>query len=178
MSAAVADLLRDKEVDRHSCLQPGFENYCGLSPSHPATSGQVMYNFFDPDLNLEGHSVQTLIGGICLDDACNTMTSVAFHEDGCSYTVNVEDRQLSNISSLVDALMTVEKVTEESIQRTSKAFRYGVVHRNDQREWLAFGYREVRECRGCEGFFCCFSPVYFKLALSLLRCDGVLTLLF
>lgn len=170
MSVALADLLRDKEVDEHACLRANFDNYCGLSPSHPANSGQFMYNFSDPDLNLQGHSVQTLIGGVCLDDSCQTITPVALHADSCTYTVDLDaddDTTLAELSSLVTALITVEKVTVDSMKRAGTVSHYGVVHRNDKREWTAVGYRQVRVDKGYLGLFLSYSlfvlPVFAVL---------------
>lgn len=109
MSVVLADLLRQTDVEGHACLR---------GDSHPANSGQFIYTFSDPDINLEGHSVQTLIGGVCLDNACQTMTPVALHNGSCTYTADVNGTTLS-ISSLATVLSTVERVTWSSIDAAS-----------------------------------------------------------
>lgn len=178
MSVVLADLLRQTDVEGHSCLRGDFNNSCGLSPSHPATSGQFMYIFSDPDVNLEGHSVQTLIGGACLDDACQTMTPVALHNGSCTYTADVDGTTLA-ISSLVSAFSTVEKVTWSTMDAATgdaDLSSYGVVHRNDKRVWKAEGYRQVRvHCKGCLQTSWASSPFSIHLQLFLLSCNGVLT---
>jgi len=109
----------------------------------------MLYKFTDGVAELEGHAVQTMIAGICLDDACVETATVTLHrrEGGvaaCSYQLTPG----GELSSMVRALTTVETVVpadvEASVAGTSLFLTYGNVSRSVGREWSAQGYRDVR----------------------------------
>jgi len=161
MSAVQLDLLRHLDIEKHPCLSGPFGTRCGLSPTHPAASGAVVYSFVDPASNLRGHAVQTEFSGICLDKQCVSMTTVALHRPdfgnatlpphggvaACSYQLVPG----GGLASVVAAASTVEEVDLDALaaERRKKIDEYGVVVRHANRMWRADGYRDVRAATVC-----------------------------
>lgn len=171
MSVVLLDVLRHNNVQIDWCLTGPGDNYCGLAPSFPATFGQMLYQFSDPKINLKGRSTQTLIGGICLDEQCGNFTAVALHSSGCTYTAQLYKNGTLSLLSLVDALMNVEQVTIDSMKRVAgdkNVLHYGLVRRENERNWEADGFRDVSGER--------VSPcVITACHVFLSRCSGELT---
>ena len=79
LTAVLLDVLRELNIENQPCLSGPFQTRCALSPNHPATSGAVVYEWDDPTANIQGHAVQTMLWGMCLDDKCEKPTTVALH---------------------------------------------------------------------------------------------------
>lgn len=151
-------MLRYHNVFSHPCFTRGFDAACGIAPFHPATSAVVWYNFTDAATELEGHSIHSSLGGLCVDDACVDVITVALHparqskgsgetflsgEANCSFQALPD----SSLASVAGALVQVAEVDKERL--ASRAIdlgnvRYGVVTRHHQQLWNAIGYRNVR----------------------------------
>lgn len=140
------DVLRNQSVDEHPCLQARQQKFCGLGPSHPANIGKFVYNFSDPELNILGSSTQTLTGGICLDTWCDRLTTVTLHNSSCFYTADLNGADaLGSLSNLVTTLTSVEEVDISRLNESVDAnvTHYGIVRRDNERQWEAEGYRGV-----------------------------------
>lgn len=155
------DVLRHRSVEKHPCLKDREQKFCGLGPSHPANVGKMLYNFSDPELNIKGSSTQTLTGGICLDRSCSRLTTVTLHNGSCSYTADIKEGDktdaeagdtLLNLTQLVSTLTSVEEVNIATLNESVNAevLHYGVVHRDNERDWEAEGYRGVSGKMGAQ----------------------------
>lgn len=176
MSVVLLDVLRHQSVEEHPCLAHPEKKYCGLGPSHPANIGKMLYNFSDPELNIKGSSTQTLTGGICLDKSCNRLTTVTLHDGSCSYTADMKEGDktdaeprdtLFNLTQLVSTLMSVEEVNIATLNESVNAdvIHYGLVHRDNERDWEAEGYRGVSGKMGV----LCLVVVCYDLFVALQR---------
>lgn len=157
MSVVLLDLLRHRRVHDDWCLTGPGDNFCGLAPSFPANFGQMLYTFSDPELNLQGRSTQTLIGGVCLDEQCGHFTTAALNDSSCTYVAELFPNGTMSLLSLVDALTTVEKVSIASMNALAgkrRVLHYGIVHRDNERNWEADGFRGVSRQRVVQ----CVSP--------------------
>jgi len=109
----------------------------------------MMYTFRDGVAQLEGHAVQTMITGICLNDDCDKTATVTLHpQQGgvatCSYQLTPE----GELSSVVRALTNVETVRVDNVKAAAanpdKFLTYGPVNRSVGQHWSAIGIRLVR----------------------------------
>lgn len=73
------DTLHNFGHTKHPCLQSPYPTLSALSRTHPANLGVMMCTFRDGVAQLEGHAVQIMITGTCLNDDCNKMATVALH---------------------------------------------------------------------------------------------------
>jgi len=148
LAAVLLDVLREHNVENQPCLNGPFETRCGLSPKHPATSGTVVYQWDDPTANLQGHAVQTILWGMCLDDRCEKLTTVALHGNSTgpgTYSHQLTwNNELASITAAASAVEEPGDLTSLASQRNTTVFHYGPVQRHGNRKWYAYGIRGVR----------------------------------